>query len=218
MARDAVPARQGAAQEGEVLPAPELDLGEVARPGQGGAEQEQQDLRQGIEHLGLLPRVLRVGEAVEQQGGGAVHRRLQRRERPQPEPHPLGNLPAIHPIPLAPQRPWLDRPSCPQQGCVSHARATASQGTRLGASARSDERPVGLRIAAAVVRGRSAGWRPAWASPPSLCTSTTSPPWRTRAGRRRCSTRCRRSSSYCSARRWRGRMTSPRSSAGAWRT
>jgi hypothetical protein len=75
VARDAVPVGQEAAQEGQVLPAPDPDLGHVVRSGQRGAEQQEQDLGQGIEHLGLLPRILQSGEVVEQRGagGGAVH-------------------------------------------------------------------------------------------------------------------------------------------------
>src|SRR3954454_7120387 len=86
MARDAGPAGQEAAQEGQVLPAPDPDLGHVVRSGQGGAERQEQDLGQRVEHLGPLPRILQRSEVVEQRGagGGAVHGRL----------HPTGRLPA----------------------------------------------------------------------------------------------------------------------------
>ena len=86
VARNAVPVGQEAAQEGQVLPAPEPDLGHVVGPGQGGAEQQEQDLGQRVEHLGPLPWVLQRSEVVEQRGagGGAVHGRL----------HPTGRLPA----------------------------------------------------------------------------------------------------------------------------
>jgi hypothetical protein len=87
VARDAVPVGQEAAQERQVLLAPHLDLDEVVRPRQGSAQQEQQDLRQAVEHLGRLARVLQDGEVVEQGGaGGPVHGRLHRWARPETRP------------------------------------------------------------------------------------------------------------------------------------
>src|SRR3954452_9942088 len=75
--KDAGPVGQEAAQEGQVLAAPERDLDEVVRAGQRPAEQEEDDPGQGVEHLGLLPRVLEGREVVEQRAaGGSVHGRL----------------------------------------------------------------------------------------------------------------------------------------------
>jgi hypothetical protein len=77
VARDAVPVGQEAAREGQVLATPERDPDEVVRAGQRPAEQEEDDLRQGVEHLGLLPGVLEGREVVEQRAaGGSVHGRL----------------------------------------------------------------------------------------------------------------------------------------------
>ncbi len=47
LARHAVSVGQEAAQEGDVLPAPEFGLDQIVDPGQGGAERERQDLRGG---------------------------------------------------------------------------------------------------------------------------------------------------------------------------
>jgi hypothetical protein len=57
MARDAVRERLQAAQEGEVLPAPDLGLDEIIRPGQRRTQQQKQDFRQRIQNLGRLARV-----------------------------------------------------------------------------------------------------------------------------------------------------------------
>jgi hypothetical protein len=101
-----------AAQEGQLLLAPELDLDEIVRAGQGGAEQEQQDLGQGVEHLGLLPRVLQGREPVEQQrAGGLGHGRLLPGRSPSTRtlipPKPAA---AIHPIALDAGRAGLAPP------------------------------------------------------------------------------------------------------------
>src|SRR4051794_18348979 len=66
VARHPVLAGQEATEEGEVLVAPERDLDDVIGPRQGGAQQQEQDLRQRVEHLGPLPRVLERREVVEQ--------------------------------------------------------------------------------------------------------------------------------------------------------
>src|SRR4051812_44690175 len=67
VARPPVLAGQEATEEGEVLVAPERDLDDVIGPRQGGAQQQEEDLRQRVEHLGLLPRVLERREVVEQE-------------------------------------------------------------------------------------------------------------------------------------------------------
>src|SRR3954470_11914253 len=67
VARHPVLAGQEATEEGEVLVAPERDLDDVIGPRQGGAQQQEEDLRQRVEHLGLLPRVLERREVVEQE-------------------------------------------------------------------------------------------------------------------------------------------------------
>ena len=62
VARDAVAVGQEAAQESQVLPAPEPRLDEIVRARQGGGQHQEQDLRQRIEHLPGLARVLQRRE------------------------------------------------------------------------------------------------------------------------------------------------------------
>ncbi len=68
--RDAVAERQQAAQEGELLPAPQPDFDEVLGAGQRRAQHQQHDLRQRVEHLARLPWVVECREMVEQREGG----------------------------------------------------------------------------------------------------------------------------------------------------
>ena len=58
VAGDAVPVGQEAAQERQVLPAPQPRLDQVVGPGQGGGQHQEQDLRQRRKHLPGLARIL----------------------------------------------------------------------------------------------------------------------------------------------------------------
>ena len=94
-----------AAQELEVLVAPELDLDQVIGTRQRRAEQEPQDLGQGAEHLGLPPRVLQRREPVGPRGAGGASMGISARKRPpQPEPRSCRN-----PQPNSPDRPAAAR-------------------------------------------------------------------------------------------------------------
>jgi hypothetical protein len=93
MARDAVPEGREAAQEGQVLVAPEPDRDDVVRSRQRRAEQEKEDLGQRVEHLGDLARVLQRGELVEQtRAGGLAHGCLRSWERPPTRTEPQRKL------------------------------------------------------------------------------------------------------------------------------
>src|SRR4051794_20520366 len=87
-----------------------------------------------------------------------------------------------------------------------------------GPAGRSDERAVSWRPGAVPAGWAPPLWRRPWTDPPTARCSTTSRPSRTRGSRPRCSTRCPRSSSSCSAGRWRARTTSSRSRSGAANT
>ena len=84
---------QKAAQERQMLVAPELHLDEIVGAGECRAQQQEQDLRQGIEHLGPLAPVLKRGEVVEQaRAGGLVHGYLQSWEYPPSRTRPQHKL------------------------------------------------------------------------------------------------------------------------------
>ena len=65
VARDTGLIRQKVPKKWEVDPAPAMDLNEILRASQRAAQHHQQDLRQGIQHLPGLARVLQAGEVIE---------------------------------------------------------------------------------------------------------------------------------------------------------
>jgi len=67
MARNTARERQETAQERQVLAAPQRQLDEVIGARDGAAEQQKQQFRQGIQHLGRLPGVLQ-GCKMRQEG------------------------------------------------------------------------------------------------------------------------------------------------------
>jgi hypothetical protein len=66
VARDPVPVGQEPAQEGQMLSAPQPRLDEVVSAGQGGGQHQEQDLRQRVEHLPGLARILQRREMIQQ--------------------------------------------------------------------------------------------------------------------------------------------------------
>jgi len=69
MARDAILVRQETAQKIHVSITPMRDLDEILGADNGGAQDQQQDLRQWVDDLGALPRVFQGREVVQQSGG-----------------------------------------------------------------------------------------------------------------------------------------------------
>ena len=81
---DAMAVGLEAPQESQPLATPGLDLDEVIGPSQRGGQHQQQDLRQRVDHLPGLPRVLQGGEMVQQ--GCSGHARLAQSSR-----HPMNH-------------------------------------------------------------------------------------------------------------------------------
>src|ERR671932_1606609 len=96
-----------ASQEGEVLVAPELHLDQVVGPGEGGAEEQKDDLRHWIEYFGGLARVLeRRKVADEGRVGALIHVASPPLSTPtNQKPTAPDTLKPIHPIALAARQP-----------------------------------------------------------------------------------------------------------------
>ena len=102
VARDAMHKRPQAAQKRQRALAPQRHLDKIIGPGQRRAQKQQNDLRQRIENLGRLPRVVQRRKPIEQRASNhLIHQTASPVAAPdESQNHSARNPQPVHPIAL----------------------------------------------------------------------------------------------------------------------